>query len=532
MNSSKSNIPSDAHPDGPGASDAMSSDALMHPVSRRRAAIWNTIFSYIGIILVLARNIALVPIFLKYIGKDEYNAWLISGAVLMQLTNIDFGLMGVLMQQVAAAYGARDRRRLEQLIGTGVILAVVISLLMGGITAGISPFLPKIIDVSPDVGHRLTICFLMVSLANAVQLFGFATGGILKSLQRTFLAGLFMALSELVSLCSTLYLIFAGWGLYAIGMGLLIRALVEAVGTTGSFCWIGLWRLKIRPQFQWLQVRRLWRLSSYQFFTQIAGRIKTSIDSFLIGVVVGKDAGGTYALTTRAHDTVRMFAQGFSGAFPPALAHIHGEGNLPKFKEMILLLFKLQALAAAIGFGGVIAFNRTFMNLWVGPGIYSGAAVNVLVALAAIVYHWSVAPYEAVFTRGGFAPIAKIVWAEVTLRMLVMVALLRMLGVVGAPLASLLCQTVGILLPLTWITANGLHFTKAELGSLLGWMLKLLVGPMILAAAFAVELKPAGTWSVLIFQACIYLVLCLIVTWLLDAKIVRFVLRRGRGAIT
>ncbi len=379
-------------------------DAVLQPVSRRSAAIWNATFSYLGLFLVLARNLALVPVYLKYIGKDEYNAWLVSGAVLMQLTNIDFGLMGVLVQQVAAAYGARNRDHLQQLIGTGLILAAAISLFMGGITAAISPYLPSLIDVSPDVGHRLTICFLMVSLANAVQLFGFATAGFLRSLQRTFVAGLFMVLSELASLGSTVYLIFAGWGLYAIGMGLLIRAVVEAGGTGFAFCWIGLGRLKLRPQWNWLQVRRLWRLSSYQFFTQIAGRIKTSIDSLLIGVFVGKEVGGAYALTTRAHDTVRMFTQGFGGAFPPALAHLYGEGNESRFKEVIVLLFKFQTLAAAIGFGGVIAFNRAFMHLWIGPGIYSGAALNILVALAAISYHLSVAPYEAVFTRGGFAP--------------------------------------------------------------------------------------------------------------------------------
>ena len=434
-------------------------DAVLHPVSRRRAAIWSMVFNYPALALVLVRNLALVPLYLKYIGKTEFDAWLVTGAVLMQLTNVDFGLMGVLMQQVAGAYGNRNRKQLEQLIGTGLILAAAISLLMGGITAGISPFLPMLIDIPPEIGHRLTLCFLIVALANAFQLFGFATGGMLKSLQRSFLPGFFVLLSEIVSLASTVYLILNGWGLYAIALGLAIRAGTEVIGTATTFSWISLRRLKLRLRWDWQQVRRLWSFSVYQFLTQIAGSIKTVMDTFLIGVFVSAKAGGGYALTTRAHDTVRMSSGGFAGALSHPLAHLHGEGNVPRFKEVIFSLFKVTVLTAAMGYGCVMAFNQTFMLVWVGPGIYSGSVINVLAALSGMAYALVMVPYEALFTRAGFSAITKVVWIEVVVRIVVMILLLRTIGVMGAPLASLLCQIFLILLPLTWINAKALHFT-------------------------------------------------------------------------
>ncbi len=513
------------------ASANSSEDALLAPVSRRVATIWNTVFAYIALALVLIRNLALVPLYFKFIGAEEYNAWLCTGAVLMQLTSVDFGLMGVLLQQVAAAYGRRDRKHLEQLIGTGLILAAGISLLMGVITAVVGPFLPRLVAMAPATGHRVAVCFLIVAFSNSFELMGFATGGLLKGLQRTFVPGLFLVISELVSLISTLYFLYTGWGLYSIAIGLVLRAFVELSGTAIGFVWIAGVRLKLRPHWSRAQVQSLWNFSAYQFMTQVAGRIKTSIDSFLIGVFLGKDVGGPYVLTTRAHDTVRMFAAGFGGAFSPALSHLHGEGNRHRFKEMIILLFKLQALTAAIGYGGVLALNRSFVFLWVGPDKYLGNAINMAAVFAAIAYQFSVAPFESVFARGGFAAIARVVWFEVVLRIVVMIGLLHVLGVLGTPIASLVCQCFGILLPFIWINAKTLPLSGMELRKLAISAAKLSAFPLIFALLLGLVLPPASTWTILVLEAVAFVAACLIATWLVDRPILLLVLRRGREPI-
>ncbi len=531
MTSSPSETPPSDSGTSPSDVNSLSEDdAILRPVSRRTAAMWNTMYSYLAMVLVVARNLALVPLYLKYIGKSEFDAWLVTGAVLMQLTNVDFGLMGVLLQQTAAAYGSRNRDQLQKLIGTGLVLAAFVSLVVGGIAAAVSPILPNLIDVQPDVGRRLTYCFLIVALANTVQLLGFAFAGLLRSLQRTFFPGLFVVLSELASLGTTAYLVITGWGLYAIVIGLVIRAAVELSGTASTFVWVSVRHLKLRPRWDWHQVRRLWGYSVYQFLTQVAGRIKTTIDSFLIGVFLGKEIGGSYALTTRAHDTVRMFSQGFGGSIGSPLAHLHGEGNITRFKEVIFSLFKVTVLTAVIGYGGVISFNHSFMLLWVGPASYSGTLVSTIAAIAGIVYLLTTVPYEAIFSRGGFATIASVVWFEVIVRIIVMIGLLHLIGVLGAPIGSLICQLFGILLPLTWINARRLHITRAEFGMLAVSLIKLSAGPLVLAAAFAVAVPPARHWPGLLVEGGLFVALCLCYVGLVDRALVRFVLRGGRGS--
>lgn len=504
-------------------------DPLLEPVSRRTATIWNVAFWYAAQFLVLARNILLVPVFFAYIGKEEYNAWLVSGFVLTQLTNVDFGVMAVMGQRVASAYGDRQRAMLERHIGGGLVTLAVLACVVALLNAAISPFIPRFIDVTPEIARRLTICFLFVGVTNAIQLLAFAMSGLLRSLQRPLLPGLFMVLSELAAFATTALLVVQGWGLYAIVAGLLARSALEGIGS-GTASFVTLRRLRVRPVFDRGEAVALWRLSSYQFLTQLAGRLKQSLDAFVLGAMLGTQAGGGYALTIRAHESVRMFAAGIVGAAAPSMAHLHGEGRTVRLKSVVLALFEMQSLLAAIGFGGVIAFNQAFMQLWVGPDVFSGQLVNVVAALAAISWLWSTAPYEAVFALGGFSAIAKVVWFDVVLRFLLMALLLMWIGVLGTPVASFVCQLLAVLVPLTWLVARSLQIPRRELLATGARALRLMFLPLALAAIALFALPRAESWGVLVAQGLLYLALCGIGTWLVDRQLVRVVLRGGRGA--
>ena len=73
--------------------------------------------------LALVRNLALVPVFLRHIEPHEFGAWMATGGVLAYLLMVDFGLMGVVAQRTAEAYGARDFPLLSRRIGTSLVVS-------------------------------------------------------------------------------------------------------------------------------------------------------------------------------------------------------------------------------------------------------------------------------------------------------------------------------------------------------------------------------------------------------------------------
>ena len=147
---------------------SLGADALLVPVSRRSAAIWSIGFAYAAQIVIVMRNIVLVPLFFEYIGRDEYNLWLVSGFALTQITSLDFG-------------GNRHRDSLERLLGSGLVAVFPLALVIGAITAAISTFVPHFFSLPPATADRLTICLLGVAFANAVQLMAFSASGLLRS---------------------------------------------------------------------------------------------------------------------------------------------------------------------------------------------------------------------------------------------------------------------------------------------------------------------------------------------------------------
>ena len=98
------------------------------------------------------RNVLLVPVYLAYVSTEEYGAWLATGGTLVQLLISDYGVSGVILQRVAASYGANDRVRLA-----GVLGAADWPTFRGVNSAGIAPDKGLIEDFGPDKETRAVL---------------------------------------------------------------------------------------------------------------------------------------------------------------------------------------------------------------------------------------------------------------------------------------------------------------------------------------------------------------------------------------
>lgn len=410
------------------------------PVSRRRATQWNILFSYGMLGLTIVRNFLLVPIFFKYIGDFEYKAWLASGSVAVQLLAVDFGLMGALSQMVASAYGRKDAENIQKLVGTGLLIALGIAVFVTIVGIAAAFLVPSMIRVSGSIADNITLAFLVVAIANGIQLISVAMRAILGSLQRPFGPGVQGLLSEILAIGVTLILLFNGFGLLSIAIGLLVRACWNSITNTIQFLYVFHRVLGLRVDMDRAILAILWRLSAYQFLAQLAGRINISFPPFLIGVFVGPEAAGSFALTTRAHDMIRTITLMFGGALNPALAHLYGEGDRRRFREFMFSRTRIQVLFGSIATLGAIVFNESFMRLWIGDGNFSGQFVNVLVGISVFVGMLASIGYDGLYCMGALKRTGIVVLIESALRLAVMIPMLIATGVWAVPFATTLTQ--------------------------------------------------------------------------------------------
>jgi O-antigen/teichoic acid export membrane protein len=274
----------------------------------------------------------------------------------------------------------------------------------------------------------------------------------------------------------------------------------------------------------------MFSLSVYQFGTQLIARLRFMLDPFIIGVCINAETAGIYALTVRAHDTVRMIASQIMGSIIPSMAHLHGEGNRELFRTVISMAYRTQAFIAGVGFAGVIAFNQDFMKLWLpnGADVYAGAVVNIAAAAWTIAWIISAVSYDAYFCMGEFPRLLRFTSLDSIIRFPLMIALLLSGGLWGVPIASLIAQLFAVNWLLTRSVWNTLDFDRAARRRIIRQVAALLAVPMALALLVMATGVALDTWLTFAAGVVVFAAIASVGNFLVDRDLLGFVRRGGK----
>jgi O-antigen/teichoic acid export membrane protein len=423
----------DAEPTGPGGT-GREGPAGSRP-SRRRATLWFLALSNATLALAIARNLILVPVYLRFISIEEYGAWLATGAALSYLVLSDFGVVGVVMQGSGSAYGSGDKHALGAIVGAGLVLSLAISSALFVLVFLATPFVPRTMGFEGELSLRLARCFLIVGVSNSLNVVSQTAAGVLRGLQRPKLPGFVEIFSELFGILATLILLFRGWGLYSIPLGpalAIVGALAVNVGACLRWC---VRKLDVPLHFRGDTLRKIWQDSLYQLLGTIALRVQARGDTFLVGWILGPHAAAQYGLTVRAHETVRMLMVSVGGALLPSLSHLYGDVDREKFRQTVQFTIGVFAVLSSVGMGAVIARNEDFVSLWVGPELFGGMALTVLMAIHGVLVTLGDGYYGALFAGAEFPRLSSVLLRTAALRA-GLTMLLAQLGIWGAGAAA------------------------------------------------------------------------------------------------
>ncbi len=497
-------------------------DHVRKQPSRRKTTVWNLVFNYGTFSLTIVRNLVLVPIYLKYIDLELYGAWLATGAALVQMIVSEFGFLGVIVQRTGAAFGARDYRRLESVIGTSRVVVGLLALTVSGIGAAVTPILPRIMHLDGEAASTLMYCFLLIVVANGFDLLGNASGEMLKSLHRPFVPGLSRLAGELLGIVVTVVLLVQGYGLYGLAVGLLSRALLFSASTAVGLAYDCRHRLQLKIGWSRPMFKSLWKDSVHQFFAALAMRLQVYIDPFLVGAVLGGEAAAVYGLTYRALDTVRLAINQLGNAIAPSLAHLYGSGDKALFRNVFDKISSYYALVGTIAMGGILIFNRSFVGLWVGSDLYGGNLLTAAIAIFGVLAIMVNAPYLITTVRGEFRTIAQVLWVSLFVHVPLSYVLLHF-GLWGAPVAASFGALLRIYL-LGAITFTFFRFTNTDRYDLAKNIFRIFVPCAVIAGVGYVLVNTPERWLVFSLQAAAYIVISMTAFVIFNRKLVsRFI---------
>jgi O-antigen/teichoic acid export membrane protein len=414
--------------------------------SRRHAA-WATLTGTgLTVCITVAQAFLLVPLCLSHLGAALYGAWRGAFELLVWVQLLDCGIPNLLTQRVAAALARGDHAGAARWTSTAMTMLIIIACLLALTGALVAPFVGRWVDVPHDQAATFMRCFQVGVLASAVLLVFNGLFGLSRGAQLTALVNASQVAGVLASLVVSIVLLIKGWGLWALPMGLLVRALLSLVGGL-TF----LWRL---PHDRGGQIVRPSRVLAGEIVSlapsmasgNVGYLLANNSEIFLVATIFGPVAATTYALTRAAIDGLRNLLDSFAWAVYGGFSHLVTAVDRYRARAVLHEVLWLRLAAACVCGAVAIAVNRTFVTRLFGADHFGGVWLTAGFAVQMVLGGQSFLANFLYRAAGHVGAGSRWLAAEAVARVLAMLTGFFLIGLPGAPWAAAVVSTAALLL--------------------------------------------------------------------------------------
>jgi O-antigen/teichoic acid export membrane protein len=354
-----------------------SSDQPAPTISRRRSFLGGAFFGYLYQACVLAVGLWLTPFYIRTLGTHDYGVWLVALQVLTLLLLCDFGVLSVLPRDVAresGASGAGHSSELPSLIRQTAAVVLMQTLLIA-VLAVVALWVKP---VEPSLRGPLIVILAVFVLSYPLRLFP----AVLQGLQDLTFLGQVRVWVWGGATVLTVALLLAGARFYA----LVAAWCVQQVGND----LVAGWRLhRLYPGLTLGALRRSpGRLSWRWFFRgfwvsvqQVAYFAVSGADLLIIGRFFGPATVVIYSCTAKLTNVLQNQPALLAGTALPGLSHMRTRESAERTLETATTLGQAMLLLVGFIFCLVMAVNRPFVSVWIGPGFFGGMALTLVLLL-------------------------------------------------------------------------------------------------------------------------------------------------------
>jgi O-antigen/teichoic acid export membrane protein len=401
----------------------------------------------------MATSLVATPWLTAWVGDASLGAFRAAGDWVMQLQLLELGLGGAMFPLFAQALGRGDESGVRAAFVAGFQAYLGVGLLMIAAGLALTATIPWLVTGLPREAWTDLRLGVFVGVLGLICVPFSTFRFLVDAAQRSYVTNLTLLVQSL--LVTGLALAFARSGLGITGQFLAVTAgsvLVAGVMARSA--------LRLRPGLVSLRAllmpswrhnpavwRTLWSFSLPALLLTICGRLSLTIDNIIVGYFLGSRLLWPFVLTQRLALTVQMQLQSIGNATVAAMAELHTIGHREIFNDRLVELTKLVGILSLAAMIPIAAYDRRFIELWMGPQFYASDAVNILAAAngvtLAILSMWGLV-FQATGRLGHTLPINL---TSTAINLLVSLEGTRRLG----PYGPLLGTFVARLVSLPWV---------------------------------------------------------------------------------
>ncbi len=480
-----------------------------------------TLLSFVQLLLNVGISILFTPIFLRYLGQNEYGVYSVATAVIAFLTMLDLGFGQTLVRFYVKYRAEDDPKKADRCAGAFLLMYLVLgaaALAIGLVLAkGFLPLLfgQKFTPAELDT-LRSVLSVLVLNLALSLPL------SVFSSLITAYERFAFVKGANIVSTLLTyggIYLVLAS-GCRSLAIAVVTTVVSIAVKSFIAWYCVGKQKVKLtfaRPEKEML--RSIFAFSFFIFLNILIDQLYASTDKFLLGALCGTASVTVYTVGVQFNASFQQLSTAISGVFLPQVTRMYAQGAKgADFSPLFLRIGRLQYVLLSFVLTGFIAFGRQFILLLGGEQNAMSYWIALIIMVPGIVplsQNVGMTITQAM-NKHRFRSLSYLVLA--VLNVLLSIPLCRMWEGVGAAIG-----TTAALLAGQYAMMNWYYYKKIGLDIPAYWKmagsLTLKMLPMALPAVALNLLLPGGGWLKLALKIGLFTLLYLPYAWafLLDA---------------
>lgn len=510
-------------------------------VSRSKSALGGALVAQVFTIISMLLAIFSTPYMIKYLDKEQYGASILFFQVLGYLSLFDFGLSTAVIRSMALIQPDENdttvQDKINALMSTSFIFSTLLGAVMLVIIFFISPFMPGVFNMRPDLHAPAIAIFLSLGIVVLTTFMQRSIGGMFFAHHRQALITTPSVIISTLSVLATVWLLSLGLGLWSF---VYVNLVTAALNLAISFIMSRIYYPALVIRLQYFDKRILKSLYSFGLFMFISGiatQIILSTDRIVIGKVVSLAAVAMFSITVRIPEVCLTLLSHVTFHASPALAEIVTTGDENQIQKTYHRLSVLTMVLSIVAFWAMIILNKWFIYLWVGKSFFAGQDVLILALVIMLQQTMTRTGVFFLNAKGIARPISLMGVVEAVINLSVSIILGYLIGLPGILLGTILASitTSGWFIPRLLRLHLGINAKQFWIDSFLRPLLWISVvgAGLDLAINYLHQQKIVSGWLGFFVSGAIVGIVLLAVSWFLFLRTIlaEYIPQRFRSSL-
>jgi O-antigen/teichoic acid export membrane protein len=342
----------------------------------------NVVAYYANFLVVAALGVVVNPVLVGALGPAVFGVWKSLQRYLDFATVADGRASQALKWIVASRTSLSDAEK-QRDIGAAITVWFRWLPVAALVTAGVTAAMPFLIKGIPDDARTAAYTAAVILAANTVLAGLLAIpDSVLTGINQGYKSMIITTVVFVASNGAMIGAAYAGWTLWSLAAIVLLAAILNTALTLAvakrAVPWWGIAK-PTKPD-----IRRVFGYSAWTLGGMLVDKMLLASELIVISVMIGAVAVTQYTFTAYVLQFVLSISLVTASGFMPVLGAQLGNSEMGAAAERTRSVRRLVIGVTVLGCAAVLAFNGTFVTLWVGADQYLGNGINMLLVVCAL----------------------------------------------------------------------------------------------------------------------------------------------------